>query len=580
MTTIPRPEHPRPDRMRESWLNLNGRWDFEIDNAKSGLDRKFQERDRLNDSIIVPFCPESPLSGVEHIDFMNAVWYRRGIEIPEEWRGKRILLHIDACDHDATVFVNGTEVGSHSGGFTPFCFDITDALREKDNYITVYAEDDIRSDKQFAGKQSQVMIAPNHFYYTRTTGIWQTVWLEAVEAAHVVSYRAYADVTGSSVTLETITVPEALGGTLTVRSFYEGRLMGEYSSPIRSVSVTVPIRLAETHLWEIGCGRLYDLTFTVDKDGRTDTMQGYFGLREVGLSREKGLQINGKTVFGRFVLDQGYNPEGIMTPPDDGQMISDIETAMACGFNGARLHQKVFEPRFLYHADRAGYMVWAETGNWGFDHTLYENIQYILTEWLEEIDRDFSHPSIIGWSPFNETWDRHGRHQCNELLDHIYDITKAIDRTRPCITASGSAPTKRNDVLDVHTYEANPEILEKHLSSSCEGVITDQIGIERQVGRDHKPMFVSEYGGYWIWKKEGCDSWSYHYDTTEEEAFDRLKKLTDILLNNRDIFAWCYTQLTDVERELNGVMTYDRVLKFPAQKYSAIFGAEAAIEKQ
>ena len=581
MTSIPRCEHPRPDRKRDAWINLNGVWDFEIDNAKVGLEKRFFERDSLDMKINVPFTAEARLSGIGHTDFMYAVWYRRDISIPAEWKGKRVILHIDACDHTTTVFVNGKRAGKHKGGYTPFAFDITDLLAEEGNYVTVYAEDDVRSKKQFSGKQSS-LLASHGCSYTRTTGIWQTVWLEAVETAHIESYKIFANVTDSSVTIETITNPASAGACLKITAYYEGKEMGSAETTVNSTSSTVKINLAEKHLWEVGCGRLYDLRFELSKDGKTDVLCGYFGLREVILSKEKGLQINGKTVFGRFVLDQGFYPEGVITAPSDADLIYDIEASMACGFNGARLHQKVFEPRFLYHADRLGYMVFGEAGNWGFDHTEFENLQYFLTEWLEEVERDFSHPSLIGWCPFNETWDKDGKKQSIPLIDAIYDITKAIDKTRPVIANSGSFPTSRTDVHDVHDYEQDPEKFRYNYSEIGDGIVRDQLyrrDPKRQVYNTALPVFVSEYGGIkWVMSSDAT-AWGYGKSvTTEDEFFTRLEGLTDALLENPYIFGYCYTQLTDVEQEQNGVMTYDRHLKFPAEKFRAVFAKKAVIE--
>lgn len=581
MTSIPRCEHPRPDRKRDTWINLNGTWDFEIDNAKVGVEKRFFERDSLDMKINVPFTAEARLSGIGHTDFMYAVWYRRDIEVPAEWKGKRVILHIDACDHTTTVFVNGKRAGKHKGGYTPFAFDITDLLKDEGNYVTVYAEDDVRSKKQFAGKQS-ARLGSYGCHYTRTTGIWQTVWLEAVEPAHIESYKIFANITDPSVTVETVTNNLSVGAALRITAYYEGKEMGCAETTVNSTSSTVKIDLSEKHLWEVGCGRLYDLRLELSKDGKIDVMDGYFGLREVALNKEKGLQINGKTVFGRFVLDQGFYPDGVITAPSDADLIYDIETSMACGFNGARLHQKVFEPRFLYHADRLGYMVFGETGNWGFDHTEFANLQYILTEWLEEVERDFSHPSLIGWCPFNETWDQDGKKQSNALIDAIYDITKAIDKTRPVIANSGSFPNSRTDVHDVHDYEQDPEKFRYNYSEIGDGIVRDQLyrrDPKRQVYNTALPVFVSEYGGIkWVMESDAT-AWGYGKSvTTEDEFFTRLEGLTDALLENPYVFGYCYTQLTDVEQEQNGVMTYDRRLKFPAEKFHAIFAKKAVIE--
>ncbi len=581
MSNIPRSEHPRPDRHRDNWLCLNGTWDFEIDNALVGVAKKFFDRNSLDGKIVVPFCPESKLSGVQHTDFMNAVWYRRDIDIPADWSGKNVILHIDASDYKTTVYVNGKEVGTHCGGYTSFQFDITKYLRESGNYVTIYAVDDIRSEKQVSGKQSHAF-GSSGCHYTRTTGIWQTVWLEAVEPAHVTAYRVFANISAPSVSLEVLTSNVSVGAELCVKAFYDGRLMGEASATVNSDSTSLNIELAEKHLWECGCGRLYDLKFSLSKDGRTDLMDGYFGLREVALTRDKGLMINGKTVFGRFVLDQGFYPDGIITAPSDDALIFDIEASMSCGFNGARLHQKVFEPRFLYHADRLGYMVWDETGNWGLDTTLESNIYNFLPEWLEEVERDFSHPSLIGWCPFNETWDSHGRQQCNKFLDSIYDITKSIDKTRPVITVSGSYPTERTDVHDVHDYEQDPVKFRSYYAEIDKGIVRDQIGRRtpnRQISKTYLPIFVSEYGGIGWVMKEDANAWGYGKSVEgEEEFFARLEGLTDVLLENKDIFAFCYTQLTDVEQEQNGLLTYDRQFKFAPERFKKIFGKKATIE--
>jgi len=293
--------------------------------------------------------------------------------------------------------------------------------------------------------------------------------------------------------------------------------------------------------------------------------------------------INGKTVFGRFILDQGFYPDGICTAPSDEALIFDIEASMSCGFNGARLHQKVFEPRFLYHADRLGYMVWAETGNWGLDTTLESNIYNFLPEWLEEIERDFSHPSVIGWCPFNETWDKHGRQQCNHFLDTVYDVTKSIDKTRPVITVSGSFPTERTDVHDVHDYEQDPATFRSYYSEMDKGILKDQIfrkyGPNRQHYKSELPVFLSEYGGIaWVMKKDDS-AWGYGKSVADEkEFFERLEGLTDAILENKYIFAYCYTQLTDVEQEQNGLLTYQREFKFEPERYRAIFSKKSVIE--
>ncbi len=581
MNNVLRSEHPRPDRKRNEWLNLNGEWDFEIDNSKSGIYKKFYERNSLNDKILVPFSPESSLSGVANLDFMYSVWYLKKVKIPKGWNNKLVLLHIDACDYKTTVYVNGKEVGVHKGGYTSFQFDITDFLNSDENIIVVHAEDDINSGKQFSGKQSRSYHSQGIFY-TRTTGIWQTVWLEAVNPAHIVSYKVYPNISNCTVGLHIKVTDFAIGGSICVKAFYQGNAMGEATSKIDGTNVNLIIPLEEKHLWEVGNGRLYDLVFEIKNQESLDVLFGYFGLREVALTKEKGLQINGKTVFGRFVLDQGFYLDGIITAPSDEALKKDILSAMECGFNGARLHQKVFEPRFLFHADQLGYMVWAEAGNYGFDHTRSENLVNFLPEWLEELERDFSHPSIIGWCPFNETWDIEGRRQCNEMIESVYLVTKSIDVMRPVVADSGSFPTKYTDMHDVHDYEQDSEKLKSYYIDADKGIVQDQLYRrfpDRQKYNPKLPIFVSEYGGIKAPRKDD-NSWGYGKTVqSEEEYFERLKGLTTVLLANDSIFGFCYTQLTDIEQEQNGIMTYDRKFKFAPEKYKAIFAQKAKIEE-
>ncbi len=575
-----RHEHPRPDALRDLWLNLNGTWQFEIDDNRTGIAKHFENRDDFSMKIEVPFCPESRLSGVAHTDYMNAVWYRRTFTLPASFTGKRVLLHIGACDDKTTAFVNGKTVGSHVGGYTPMTFDITDALTDGENAVVVYAEDDVRSTAGCRGKQSQAF-ASRGCCYTRTTGIWQTVWLEAVDAARVLSYKVYPNISAPSVGLSVRLTGAALGKTLRADVLFGGRPVGTASVAVGSEETVLSVSLTEKHLWSVGDGQLYDLVFTLSDGGCvTDTLRGYFGLREVGFD-VRGLLLNGKHIFQRLVLDQGFYPDGIYTAPTADDLRRDIEYAMALGFNGARLHQKVFEPLFLYYADRLGYLVWDETGNWGLDHTDPMNIYNFLPQWIEEMERDFSHPSLIGWCPFNETWDKYGRTQSEELLNMTYDVTKAIDPTRPCVGSSGSYPAK-GDFHDVHDYTQEPDVFRDILAGAKDGLIKDQLwrkDPKRQKMDTSRPVFISEYGGIKWTAAEDGSAWGYGKSVENEEEFlSRLDGLTSALLDNARISAFCYTQLTDVEQEQNGLMTYDRRFKFDPEKIRRIMTKPAAME--
>ena len=393
--SIPRNEYPRPQMVRENWINLNGEWDFEIDHSMSGKEKEFFKRDSLDGKIIVPFCPESKLSGVGYTDFMDCVWYRKNIEIPDEWEGKEVILHFGAVDYHAFVYANGEFVCEHKGGYTPFSANITPYLKESGNYITLCAEDHLRSGNQPAGKQSAKYDSYGCFY-TRTTGIWQTVWMEAVEKAHIKNVKYTSNMETGTVFVQILVPACAVGGNITVKTSFDGVETGTVSCKITSEETALSVDLSELHLWDVGQGNLYDTEITLTKDGKEDKIYGYFGMREVSLAN-KMFNLNGRVVFGRWVLDQGFYPDGIYTAPSDEALKNDIISSMKLGFNGARLHEKIFEPRFLYWADKLGYLVWGEHANWGLNITEPGQVMHFLPEWLEGLERDYSHPSIIGW---------------------------------------------------------------------------------------------------------------------------------------------------------------------------------------
>ena len=569
---IYRTEHPKPQFQRDNWMNLNGSWQFEIDHGNSGEARgMYDPAIQLSQTINVPFCPESKLSGVEYKDFMYSVWYKRSVTLTADQIQGRVVLHFGAVDYLATIYVNGKKVGTHKGGYVSFAFDITDYVVEGENIITLHAEDDTRNRLIPYGKQCPLYYSAG-CSYTRTTGIWQTVWLEFTPKTYIKKVKFYPDADAGNGALSVHA--ELIGkGNFTVQASFEGKPMGTVTLANVQGYVVATLELAEKHLWELGKGGLYDLTLTFGED----TVNSYFGLRSI-LYTDKKFYLNGKSVFQRTILDQGFYPDGVYTAPSDEELIADIDRSMAMGFNGARLHEKVFEERFLYHADRKGYLVWGEYPNWGLDHSYSDAIYGILPEWLEEVDRDFNHPSIIGGCPFNETWDKYGRKQFDDLLALVYQATKSADPTRPCIDTSGNFHVV-TDVYDLHDYTQDVEEFAKHYAD-----ITEEDGLNfhssfknRQKYDRKLPFFLSEYGGIrWTEDQAG---WGYgQAPQSAEEFLTRLKGLTDVLLDNPNIMGLCYTQLTDVEQEQNGLYTYDRRPKFDPAVIYPIFAKKAAIE--
>ncbi|UKA73272.1 glycoside hydrolase family 2 protein [Arthrobacter sp. FW306-06-A] len=601
----PKPEHPRPQLFRQNWINLNGTWGFEIDASDSGLERGLVTRE-LQGEILVPFAPESALSGVEHVDFMEAVWYRHTVTVPQEWAGQRILLHFGAVDHDATVWVNGVEVARHRGGFTPFSADLTGVAEAGAEALIVVRARDSRHEMQARGKQA-TWYNNTHCQYTRTTGIWQTVWMEAVPEVHIKRLRMTPNLAESAITLEVPVSQNRAGHSVSAVLSDKAGVTVE-SATRADLDLTPSLRLeipAESlRPWSIEDPFLYDLEVTVRDAAGTvvDRVASYAAVRSVALDG-KVVRINGKAVFQRLILDQGYWPESLMTSPSDAALVEDIELAMRAGFNGARLHEKVFEERFLYHADRLGYLVWGEFGDWGVSgggtvgHNQKPSASFV-GQWLEVLKRDFNHPSIIGWCPLNETHQiMHDRPTVlDDVTEAMFWATKLADPTRPVIDASGySHRIRETDIYDSHSYEQDPDrfrIEQQGLSEGKPFINRSHDGQEYSVPYAGQPYFVSEFGGIW-WNEDearraaqeaglGTDvatSWGYGQRVgSEEEFYERFDGLCKALLENPDMFGYCYTQLTDVFQEKNGVFNFDRSTKFDVDRLRASQARTAAIE--
>lgn len=584
---IPRAEHPNPQWERETWKNLNGPWEFEFDFGCSAVERRLWEKERFDREILVPFCPESRLSGIGYTDFISGVAYRRNFELSQEELSGRVLLHFGAVDYEASVYINGTLVGSHKGGYTSFCFDITKHVAPGPNTLFVAVKDDVRSGLQPKGKQAH-LYASSGCDYTRTTGIWQTVWLEFVPERHIQSAKYYPDPANGKVTVTGLVQGQ---GTLQLTTLWEDKPVGEAALSVEDGFFTVQLDLSETHLWEPGKGGLYTLLLTFGED----RVKSYFGLRTAKFQGRKFL-LNGKSLFQRFVLDQGFYPDGIYTAPTEEDLVKDIQLSFAAGFNGARLHEKVFEARFLYHCDRLGYLVWGEYPNWGLDHAHPLSTETYLNQWSEAVERDFNHPAIIGWCPFNETWGYREEREKNALLTSLYKLTKRLDPTRPCIDSSGNYRVL-SEVYDIHDYDQDTQSFQARWDGLTDriretgGVIPEEDPFfnsapEGPSGRapffnqpyDNQPIFVSEYGGI-RWPDDTVEGWGYgNAPATPEEFFARYKGLTEALLNNPEIFGFCYTQLYDVEQEVNGLYTYGRAQKFDISLIRKINQQKAAIE--
>jgi len=583
MSDIPRPEHPRPDLRRDDgwWLGLNGRWQFEIDRGVSGEARGYASGHDLTGEIVVPFCPESRLSGVGDRDFLNSVWYRRFLDVPDEWRGRRVLLHFGACDYATSVWLNGRRLGEHEGGYTPFTFELTGLLKGGgQDELVVRAVDDIRLGGIPAGKQSP-WYASRGCHYTRTTGIWQTVWLEAVPSVYAEGIHV---------------LPSLERGVLGVRvrvngpGHFEGRVTAcADGQPVATAElagrgtgcVPVELKLNEPRPWGPADPFLYRLEVEIVSEGGRDVVTTFAGLRKFHVEGSR-LFLNNEPIFLRTVLDQGFYPDGIYTAPALASLEADIDASLAFGFNGARLHEKVFEPNFLHLCDRKGYLVFGEFPDWGRDFSDARFGQRMVSQWREALLRDLSHPSIIGWCPMNESGaaanSAHGEWTTREL----YRMTKALDPTRPALDTSGYFHYE-TDIWDCHNYDQDVAAFTRAFEPLARGDWASAFtNNERQLPYDGtKPYFVSEYGGIkWVTGRAASDAWGYgSAPRSEQEFMDRFRGLTEALLNNPGVSGFCYTQLTDVEQEVNGLLTYDRQVKFPPARIAAIVSQRAAVER-
>lgn len=596
---IPRNEYPRPQFRRDEWLCLNGEWQFEIDAGNSGLERGLLSRE-FTDTIQLPFCPESELSGIGNVDFLNVVWYRREVEIPADWAGKDVWLHFQAVDYDTTVWVDGQEVVRHRGSSTPFSANLGE--RSGEAVTIVVRARDFQQELKPKGKQSDQYY--NHTcVYTRTTGIWQTVWMEPVVKCGLKRPRITPDLTNQCFLVEQGFAHLEKGLSLRITMFDDQGDVCCIQQEVGADSVArviLPIEEDRIHLWQPGDGFLYEMTIELIRDGKViDRAKSYAGLRSITIEGKKVL-INGSPVFQRLVLDQGYYPDGILTAPTDEVLLKDIELSMAAGFNGARLHQKVFEERFLYHADRLGYLVWGEFCDWGSNTGGPEGKNQqptatYITQWLEELERDYSHPSIVGWCPLNETWEALTDEisSLDEVMRGMFLAAKAMDSTRPVLDTSGySHRVPETDIYDCHHYEQMVDEFTRIFSVPVvKGQVYENTHNEKaeSIGYGGQPYFVSEFGGIW-WNeelarqaKEGSDrnsSWGYGQRPVDiEDFYTRFEGLCNVLLDHPDHFGYCYTQLTDVFQEMNGIYGFDRSEKFDLERLQKIQTRKAAIEK-
>ncbi|QNK54370.1 glycoside hydrolase family 2 protein [Paenibacillus sp. PAMC21692] len=580
MSTIYRSEHPRPQFMRDSWLNLNGEWEFAFDDENTGTTEGWHKGDQpLPLRIQVPFAFQSKLSGIADPAVHDTVWYRRPLDIPAEFAGKKTILHFGAVDYLASVWVNGVLVATHEGGHTPFQADITEALREADNWLVVKAVDFSRDTTLPRGKQFWLDDSASIFY-TRTTGIWQTVWVEAVATASIDRVRMIPDIDRNAIELHAYfrgTAGRSLQ--LKIEVTFEGEPVVEETYGITDDRLNRTIGLRDLYdrgasrHWSPNHPRLYDIVFSViEGDAVIDQATSYFGMRKVSIEGGK-LCLNNRPFFSKMVLDQGYFPDGNLTPPSDEAIRKDVELTKEMGFNGARKHQKLEDPRYLYWCDKLGLVVWSEAAN-AYQFT-EEYVRKFTKEWMESVERDANHPSIIAWVPLNESWGVPNIQVDKQQQDHamaMYYLTKSLDPTRPVISNDGWELVK-TDLFNIHDYEWRREVLEERYST-VENAIEAMPANRRLAVEGYpyagQPILLTEFGGI-SYKKSDWEGWGYSGADNDEDFEQRLRAVIQPFHGAGSVVqGYCYTQLTDVEQEINGLLTYDRIPKIPLELIRAI----------
>ena len=575
--TTPRAEYPQPQFERGDWQTLNGPWQFEFDDKNIGLDENWAGgKQAFGRTITVPFAFEARLSGIGDTSFHPWVWYRRSFTVPNGWKGRRVLLKFGAVDYHATVWVNGMRAGEHEGGNTPFTFDVTSMLASGSNTVTVRAFDPptdryIPRGKQYWEPQSRSI------FYTRTSGIWQSVWLEATGDSYLDQVRITPTLDGT-VRFEGRILRPQPNLELTARIRFRDRDVATAGGIAEGPRVTIAAAVTNPRWWSVGSPNLYDVTFELRRDGATlDRVTSYFGFREVGVEGNR-MTLNRNPIYPKLVLDQGYWPDGILTPPSDEAIQYDIKVTKEMGFNGARKHQKLEDPRFLYWADKMGFLVSSEMAN----AYLYDE-QYVARftrEWIESVERDYNHPSIVMWVPINESWgtpNPRDPRQANHLKA-LYTLTRSLDATRLVIDNDGWEHTDMTDLFAIHDYARwGEQIYEKYKDIGEPGArIPDNARAALIPGYQYNgtPVYLSEFGGIAFippGHQVPKEAWGYSgVEKTPEAALARLRGLYEAIAKIPAFAGLCYTQLTDVEQEVNGLLTYDRKVKFDVKQVKAI----------
>jgi beta-galactosidase/beta-glucuronidase len=571
--------YPRPQLVRSDWTSLDGTWDFAFDaEARWRLPREVEWSER----IIVPFAPETPASGLGDGGFYRACWYARDLTVPALERDQRLILHFGAVDYVATVWLDETMVAHHIGGHTPFRADVTSLIRPGERQrLVVRADDDPHDLAKPRGKQDW-QLDPHSIWYPRTTGIWQSVWYERVPECHIDAVRWSSNLEQWLIGLSA----DVQGGgrydlRLQVRLTVGDRLIADDTYAVVSDEVDRRIALPDPGiddyrnelLWSPSSPTLIDAELTLwgQRGERIDTVHSYTALRAVGTQGDRFI-LNGRPFRLRMVLDQGYWLETGITAPDDDALRQDVVLAKLLGFNGVRKHQKIEDPRYLYWADRHGLLVWEEMPS-AYRFTR-RSIERLTQEWLEVLRRDGSHPCIVAWVPFNESWgvpDLPNVPAQRHAVQALYHLTKTIDPSRPVIGNDGWEASA-TDIVGIHDYDANPELIERRYETS--EAMPHLFKRERPGGRlltlegyphQGQPIMLTEFGGI-AYSSDRDHTWGYSRSDDAESFLRQYRELLEVVRELPLLAGFCYTQFSDTYQEANGLLYADRRPKAPLRE--------------
>lgn len=565
--------YPRPQLVRDNWTDLNGEWDFAFDREGNGAEKGYTQgfRDR---KITVPFSYQCKASGIGEEELCKDIWYSRTFTVGET-AGKRVILHLEGCDYESRIWVNGADCGGDTGGYHRHSFDITEALKHGENTLVIRARDSY-SKEQPRGKQRW---EDHNFacWYIDTSGLYKSVWLETVNENYIQSVKITPDTDGEKAEMEirANTLSDCLAY---VKVSFCGKTVAEAEGKVINGACALSVGLnGNMRLWQVGEGNLYEAEITLSAQGKTDTVHSYFGMRKISL-KNGAVLLNGKPLYQRLILDQGYWENTDLTPPCEEALEKDITDMLAMGFNGARKHQKVEDERYLYYADLYGYIVWGEMPS------MYEFTQKsrktFVREWQLAVEQQYSHPCIIVWVPFNESWGIEGILTDKEKQDYVNGVcrqTRLWDATRPVISNDGWEHTE-SDLLTLHYYTQNGDDLysafdtvEKCCADKYPG--HDRGAFAKGYGYAGQPVLITEYGGTSFVKDAVGDNWGYGEAVKNDgEYLSRLKALTEGIEKNELICGFCYTQLSDVYQEVNGLLKFDRTPKEGFEEFRAVFG--------